>query len=173
LRYIFLFTLLFYVGYVLNKSIDQREKDDGKLQKVVNDFYFTLNLLGFKFDLPTHNLEVKLLLRYEKLQQQKGINSADYKKFLNSKYFSEFYSLLGKLDAFVKENKKTKGFENSPQIVISEDENRLRKLEAAIKEIKRIASDLEIGEGLALREFLNKKEEVEQTQAQILQLSKT
>jgi len=101
------------------------------------------------------------LLRYEKLQRQ---NSADYKKFLDSRYFSEFYSLEGQLDAFIKANRKAKDFKNFPQIVNSEDEDRLIKLEAAIKEIKRITSDL----GISEEEIFD-----EQIKAQVLQIPKT
>ena len=47
----------------LNKSIDTKKGHHDKLQKAVNNFYFVLNLLGFKFDLAPYNLETKLLIK--------------------------------------------------------------------------------------------------------------
>src|SRR6185436_13762860 len=45
----------------LNKIIDRKENDGKVFQEAVNNLYFILDLLGFKFDLPTYNLEVKSL----------------------------------------------------------------------------------------------------------------
>ena len=47
----------------LNKIIDKKEDDSEELQKAISDFYFTLDLLGFKFDLTPYNLTTKLLIR--------------------------------------------------------------------------------------------------------------
>jgi len=58
------------------KSIDQRENDSKQLPKMVSDFYFILDLLGFKFALPTYNLEVKLLIR----KWQELRNKGEYKQ---------------------------------------------------------------------------------------------
>jgi len=57
--------VLFFLEQIinsLNKSIDKKEKDDKELQKIISDFYLTLDLLGFKFDLTTYDPEVKLLI---------------------------------------------------------------------------------------------------------------
>ena len=48
---------------LLNKIIDRREKDSEELQKRTSDFYFILNLLGFKFNLIPYNLITKSLIR--------------------------------------------------------------------------------------------------------------
>jgi len=48
---------------LLNKSIDKRENDSKQLQRIISDFYFMLNLLGFKFSLVPYNLENKSLIK--------------------------------------------------------------------------------------------------------------
>lgn len=47
----------------LNKIIDKREKNGGELSKIISDFYFILNILGFKFSTPTYDLATKLLIK--------------------------------------------------------------------------------------------------------------
>ncbi|CAI2163600.1 2068_t:CDS:1 [Funneliformis geosporum] len=62
----------------LNKSIDKRENDSEKLQKTINDFYFILSLLGFRFDLPPYSLEVKLLIKkWQDLRNKSDYTQAD------------------------------------------------------------------------------------------------
>ena len=48
---------------LLNKIIDKKENDNEELQKVISDFYFGLDSLGFKFDLVPYNSAIKLLIR--------------------------------------------------------------------------------------------------------------
>jgi cysteinyl-tRNA synthetase len=58
--------VLFFLEQIinsLNKSIDKKESDNKELPKMVSDFYFILDLLGFKFILPTYNSEIKLLIK--------------------------------------------------------------------------------------------------------------
>jgi cysteinyl-tRNA synthetase len=47
----------------LNKIIDRKENDGKVFQEAINNLHFILDLLGFKFDLPTYNLEVKSLIK--------------------------------------------------------------------------------------------------------------
>jgi len=47
----------------LNKIIDKKENNNEELQKAISDFYFGLDLLGFKFDLAPYNLAIKLLIK--------------------------------------------------------------------------------------------------------------
>jgi len=62
----------------LNKSVDKRENDSEKLRKVINDFYFILSLLGFRFDLPSYSLEVKLLIKkWQDLRNKSDYTQAD------------------------------------------------------------------------------------------------
>ena len=62
----------------LNKSVDKRENDSEKLRKVINDFHFILSLLGFRFDLPSYNLEVKLLIKkWQDLRNKNDYTQAD------------------------------------------------------------------------------------------------
>jgi cysteinyl-tRNA synthetase len=47
----------------LNKSIDKKETNNVKFLEAVRDFYLILNILGFKFSLPTYDSEIKLLIK--------------------------------------------------------------------------------------------------------------
>lgn len=62
----------------LNKIIDKRESDSKELQKVISDFYFALDLLGFKFNLTPYNSEIKLLIKqWKELREQGKYQAAD------------------------------------------------------------------------------------------------
>jgi cysteinyl-tRNA synthetase len=62
----------------LNKSIDRRESDNQSFQGTINDFYFILDLLGFKFTLPIYNSEVKLLIKeWQDLRNRGDYHQAD------------------------------------------------------------------------------------------------
>ena len=62
----------------LNKNIDKRENNSKQLQGITSDFYFTLNLLGFKFDLVPYNLETKLLIKsWQDLRKKGAYQQAD------------------------------------------------------------------------------------------------
>ncbi|CAG8852699.1 22492_t:CDS:2, partial [Gigaspora margarita] len=62
----------------LNKSIDKKESDSEKLQKTINDFYFILDILGFRFDLAPYDLTTKSLIRkWQTLRVQGEYDQAD------------------------------------------------------------------------------------------------
>lgn len=62
----------------LNKSIDQKKTDGQEFQETVSDFFFILNILGFKFELPNYNLRTKLLInRWQRLRKEKKYSQAD------------------------------------------------------------------------------------------------
>ena len=62
----------------LNKSIDKKENDSEELQKIINNFYFVLDVLGFKFDFPVYNFSTKLLIRkWQKLRNKGEYIQAD------------------------------------------------------------------------------------------------
>lgn len=46
----------------LNKAID-KQINNKELLIAIKDFYFILNILGFRFDLPNYDLEIKLLIK--------------------------------------------------------------------------------------------------------------
>ena len=47
----------------LNKSIDKKETNNVKFLEAVGGFYLILNILGFKFSLPTYDLKTRLLIK--------------------------------------------------------------------------------------------------------------
>jgi len=62
----------------LNKSIDKKESDSKELQKMVDDFYFILDLLGFKFDFIPYNFATKLLIKqWQDLRERSDYDQAD------------------------------------------------------------------------------------------------
>src|SRR6185437_5520034 len=62
----------------LNKSIDKKESDSKELQKIINNFYFVLDVLGFKFDFLVYNFSTKLLIRkWQKLRNKGEYIQAD------------------------------------------------------------------------------------------------
>src|SRR6185437_11583037 len=62
----------------LNKSIDKRENDSKQLQEMINNFYFIIDLLGFKFDLVPYNLESKALIKdWQELRKKGDYQQAD------------------------------------------------------------------------------------------------
>src|SRR6185312_6379486 len=62
----------------LNKSIDKKENDSEELQKMVDDFYFILDLLGFKFDFIPYNFATKLLIKqWQDLRERSDYDQAD------------------------------------------------------------------------------------------------
>ena len=73
--------VLYYLEAIinfLNKSIDQRENDHEKFQEEVSDFYFILDILGFKFDFPSYSLEVKVLIKkWQELRKNGEYTQAD------------------------------------------------------------------------------------------------
>ena len=61
----------------LNKMIDQGKQNKDFLISV-NDFYFILDILGFKFSLPSYNLETqKLIKKWEGLKKNQQYSEAD------------------------------------------------------------------------------------------------
>ncbi|MCE8163079.1 MAG: cysteine--tRNA ligase [Candidatus Moeniiplasma glomeromycotorum] len=61
----------------LNKEITQK-KNNPDFQAAVANFYFTLDLLGFKFEIPPYSLKIKLLIRqWQKLVGMKKYGPAD------------------------------------------------------------------------------------------------
>lgn len=61
----------------LNKMIDEQRKDK-ELVNLVNDFYFILNILGFKLDLAPYNFSTKLLIKnWEKERVRENYQIAD------------------------------------------------------------------------------------------------
>ncbi|CFW92850.1 Cysteine--tRNA ligase [endosymbiont DhMRE of Dentiscutata heterogama] len=69
--------VLFFLEQIinfLNRFIDRRENDKKNFSETINNFYFILDLLGFKFTLPTYNLEIKLLIK----KWQDWRNKGDY-----------------------------------------------------------------------------------------------
>jgi cysteinyl-tRNA synthetase len=72
--------VLYYLEEIikfLNKSIGEskRAKEFGE---TVNNFYFILDILGFKFDLPNYNSAVKLLIKkWQKFREKKQYSEAD------------------------------------------------------------------------------------------------
>nr|CAG8433653.1 12615_t:CDS:10 [Entrophospora candida] len=48
---------------LLNKSIDKKETNNTEFLEAVGSFYFFLDILGFKFRLPTYDLEIRLLIK--------------------------------------------------------------------------------------------------------------
>jgi cysteinyl-tRNA synthetase len=63
---------------LLNKIIDQKKSDSEELQKTVIDFYFILDLLGFKFNLVPYDLKIKLLIgKWQKLRKEGDYTRAD------------------------------------------------------------------------------------------------
>ena len=62
----------------LNKSIDRKKSDNEELQKEISNFYFILNLLGFKLNLTPYNLETKLLIKnWQELRKKGDYQQAD------------------------------------------------------------------------------------------------
>jgi len=62
----------------LNKSIDKKETSNVKFLEAVRDFYLILNILGFKFSLPTYNSEIKLLIKkWQDLREKGDYSQAD------------------------------------------------------------------------------------------------
>ena len=62
----------------LNKSIDKKENDNKQLLGAISDFYFTLNRLGFKFNLTPYNLETKSLIKnWQELRKKGDYQQAD------------------------------------------------------------------------------------------------
>ena len=58
--------VLYYLEEIisfLNKSVDSKENYNQKFQEEISDFYLVLDILGFKFSLPSYNLEVKELIK--------------------------------------------------------------------------------------------------------------
>ena len=47
----------------LNKSIDKKENNNEQLLGEISNFYFILDLLGFKFNLTPYNLEITSLIK--------------------------------------------------------------------------------------------------------------
>src|ERR1044072_4959148 len=62
----------------LNKIIDRKKSDNEELQKEISNFYFILNLLGFKLNLTPYNLETKLLIKnWQELRKKGDYQQAD------------------------------------------------------------------------------------------------
>lgn len=64
------FYLLEQLIYSLNKKIDlsisrgeKQPSENSDFAQNINDFYFILDILGFKFDLPSYDLKIKLLIK--------------------------------------------------------------------------------------------------------------
>jgi cysteinyl-tRNA synthetase len=69
--------LLEEITNLLNKSIDE-EKSVTELEETISDLYFILNILGFKFALPTYDFSTKLLInRWQKFRANKQYQQAD------------------------------------------------------------------------------------------------
>src|SRR4051794_26121069 len=63
---------------LLNKVIDKKESDREQLLEAVSNFYFILNLLGFKFSLTPYNSETKLLIKnWQELRKKGDYQQAD------------------------------------------------------------------------------------------------
>ena len=71
--------LLEQLIYSLNKTIDlnmnrkeKRLSENNSFTQNINDFYFILDILGFKFDLPVYDLKTKSLIKkWQELRQTK------------------------------------------------------------------------------------------------------
>jgi cysteinyl-tRNA synthetase len=62
----------------LNKSIDKKENDSDQLLETINNFYFALNLLGFKFSLTPYDLKTKSLIKnWQELRKKGDYQQAD------------------------------------------------------------------------------------------------
>jgi cysteinyl-tRNA synthetase len=62
----------------LNKSIDQKKINNQEFQEAISDFFFILNILGFKFEFPNYDLRTKLLInRWQRLRKEKKYSQAD------------------------------------------------------------------------------------------------
>ena len=62
----------------LNKNIDQKKTNGQEFQETVSDFFFILNILGFKFEFPNYNLRTKLLInKWQRLRREKKYSQAD------------------------------------------------------------------------------------------------
>ncbi|CAG8766793.1 10249_t:CDS:1, partial [Ambispora leptoticha] len=58
--------------------IDKKENDNEQLQGIISDFYFSLDLLGFKFNLTPYNSEIKLLIKnWQELRRKEDYQQAD------------------------------------------------------------------------------------------------
>jgi len=85
---------------LLNKNIDKKENDNEQLQGIISDFYFSLDLLGFKFNLTPYNSEIKLLIKNWQELRRKGDYSRrtrferSCKKWIlfNLKYLNNYYT---------------------------------------------------------------------------------
>ena len=63
--------------YLLNKTIDLNMSKNSLTQNI-NDFYFILDILGFRFNLPVYDLKTKLLIKeWQVLRQAKRYFEAD------------------------------------------------------------------------------------------------
>ena len=72
------FYLLEEVITFLNKSIDQKKTSSQVFQETVSDFFFILDILGFKFDPLTYNLENKFLInKWQRLRKENKYSQAD------------------------------------------------------------------------------------------------
>lgn len=64
--------------YSLNKKIDLKPNQGKKIFSEINDFYFILNILGFKFDLPNYDLKTRnLIKKWQELRHAKKYSEAD------------------------------------------------------------------------------------------------
>ena len=62
----------------LNKSIDQRKIYGQEFQETVSDFFFVLDILGFKIEFPNYDLRIKLLInKWQRLRKEKKYSQAD------------------------------------------------------------------------------------------------
>jgi cysteinyl-tRNA synthetase len=63
---------------LLNKIIDKKGSDSEQLLEAISNFYFILNLLGFKFNLAPYNSETKLLIKnWQELRKKGDYQQAD------------------------------------------------------------------------------------------------
>jgi cysteinyl-tRNA synthetase len=77
--------LLEQLIYSLNKTIDlsvskgeKKTFENNNFTQNTDDFYFILDILGFKFDLPSYDLKTKLLIKeWHELRQAKKYLEAD------------------------------------------------------------------------------------------------
>ena len=73
--------VLYYLEEIisfLNKSVDKKENSNQKFQEEVSDFYLILEILGFKFSLPSYNLEIKALIKkWQELRKDGEYSQAD------------------------------------------------------------------------------------------------